>query len=114
VTARGLTLVEPLVALLLLGILGSLTLPNLLTARRTAEEKGALAHAHNVLKAAWAHVAEDPGASPVGGDCTDGFTAGSYSVPDPGPGVVSCQLTWTDGLPRVEVRSRSGRSFTLP
>ena len=72
------------------------------------------AYASNALKTAWAHVAQDPGASSVGGDCTDGFAAGSYSVPDPGPGVASCQLTWTHGLPQVEVRSRSGRSFTLP
>ncbi|AFV76282.1 hypothetical protein Theos_1241 [Thermus oshimai JL-2] len=91
-----------------------MTVTNLLAARWAADEGVALAHAHNVLKAAWAHRTEDPGASPVGGDCTDGFTAGSYSVPDPGPGVASCQLTWTHGLPQVEVRSRSGRSFTLP
>jgi len=57
---------------------------------------------------------EEVKASPVQRDTTDDLTTESYSVPDPGPGVSSCQLTWRDGLPQVEVRSRSGRSFTLP
>jgi type IV pilus assembly protein PilA len=111
---RGFTLMELLIVLAIVGILMVSLTPTLLKARQVAEERTALAHAHNVLKAAWAHVAEDPGASPVGGDCTDGFTAGSYSVPDPGPGVASCQVAWTGQFFRVEVRSRSGRSFTLP
>jgi len=111
---RGFTFTELLIALAVLGLLMALLTPILLRARQAAEEHATLAHAQNVLKAAWAHVAQDAGASPVGGNCTDGFRAGSYSVPDPGPGVASCQLTWRDGLPQVEVRSRSGRSFTLP
>jgi len=98
----------------LVGVLAALLLASFLYARQVAEERATLAYAHNVLKAAWAHRTEDPEGTPVGGDCTDGFRAGSSSVPDPGPGVASCQLTWTDGLPQVEVRSRSGRSFTLP
>jgi len=114
VSAHGLTLIELLIVLVILGILGTMSLPNLLAARRAAGEGVALAHAHNVLKAAWAHVAQDPATTPVGGDCTDGFTAGSYNVPDPGPGVASCQVAWTGQFFRVEVRSRSGRSFTLP
>jgi hypothetical protein len=57
----------------------------------------------NVLKATSFHFHENRAVNPE-----------SYSVPDPGPGVASCQLTWRDGLPQVAVRSRSGRSFTLP
>jgi type IV pilus assembly protein PilA len=114
VKPKGFALIELLLVLAIVGILLTVLTPTFLRARQAAEERTALAHAHNVLKAAWAHVAQDPGASPMGGDCTDGFTAGSYRVPDPGPGVASCQLTWRDGLPQVAVRSRSGRSFTLP
>ena len=105
---------ELLIVLAIVGILMVSLTPTLLKARQVAEERTALAHAHNVLKAAWAHLSEDQRAAPVEGDCTDGFTAGSYSVPDPGPGVASCQVTWTGQFFRVEVRSRSGRSFTLP
>ena len=111
---KGFFLPEIVVVLAAIGVLASLLIANLLSTRRLAEDRLALAHAHNVLKAAWAHVAEDSGASPVGGDCADGYTAGAYSVPDPGPGVASCQVTWTGQFFRVEVRSRSGRSFTLP
>ena len=111
---KGFTFLEILVVLAAIGVLASLLVANLLGARKLAQDRLALAYANNVLKAAWAHRTEDPEGTPVGGDCTDGFTAGSYSVPDPGPGVSSCQLTWRDGLPQVEVRSRSGHSFTLP
>jgi type IV pilus assembly protein PilA len=91
-----------------------LLLANLLSTGQLAENRVALAHTYNVLKAAWAHLSENQRAAPVEGDCADGYTAGSYSVPDPGPGVASCQVAWTGQLFRVEVRSRSGRSFTLP
>jgi len=105
---------ELLIVLVIVGILMVSLTPTLLKARQLADERTALAHAHNVLKAAWAHLSEDQRAAPVEGNCADGFTAGSYSVPDPGPGVASCQVTWTGQFFRVEVRSRSGRSFTLP
>jgi type IV pilus assembly protein PilA len=111
---RGFTLMELLIVLAIVGILMVSLTPTLLKARQLAEERTALAHAHNVLKAAWAHLSEDQRAAPVEGDCADGYTAGAYSVPDPGPGVASCQVTWTGQFFRVEVRSRSGRSFTLP
>jgi type IV pilus assembly protein PilA len=112
-TGKGLSLPEVLVVMALVGVLAVLLLANFLSARQLAEERVALAYTQNVLKAAWAHLSENQTA-PVEGDCTDGFTAGSYSVPDPGPGVASCQVTWTGQFFRVEVRSRSGRSFTLP
>jgi type IV pilus assembly protein PilA len=113
-TGKGFSLPEVLVVMALVGVLAVLLLTNFLSARQLAEERVALAHAHNVLKAAWAHLSENQRAAPVEGDCTDGFTAGSYSVPDPGPGVASCQVTRTGQFFRVEVRSRSGQSFTLP
>jgi type IV pilus assembly protein PilA len=91
-----------------------LLLANLLSTGQLPENRVALAHTYNVLKAAWAHLSENRRAAPVEGNCADGYTAGAYSVPDPGPGVASCQVTWTGGFFRVEVRSRSGRSFTLP
>jgi type IV pilus assembly protein PilA len=113
-TGKGFSLPEVLVVIALVGVLAVLLLANFLSARQLAEERVALAYAHNVLKAAWAHFSENQGAAPVEGDCADGYTAGAYSVPDPGPGVASCQVTWTGQFFRVEVRSRSGRSFTLP
>jgi type IV pilus assembly protein PilA len=94
-TGKGFSLPEVLVVMALVGVLAVLLLANFLSARQLAEERVALAYAQNVLKAAWAHLSENQRAAPVEGDCADGYTAGAYSVPDPGPGVASCQVTWT-------------------
>jgi len=51
-SARGFSLPEVLVVLAIIGILSSLLVANLLSARQVAEDRLALAHAHNVLKAA--------------------------------------------------------------
>lgn len=113
-SARGLTFLELLFVLAIFFVLGAISLTTLLVASWATDKGVALTLAHNVLKAACAYLAQDPGAFPVGEDYTDGLAAGSYSVPDHGLGVAFCQLTWRDNLPQVAVRSRSGRSFTLP
>ncbi|WP_050802035.1 hypothetical protein [Thermus sp. CCB_US3_UF1] len=82
---------------------------------QATRDRAALAHGHNVFKAAWAYVAEAPGRALVTGDCAAGYTAGSYSVPNPGGSVRSCTVRDRgDGTPEVEVVSQSGRTHRLP
>lgn len=106
---------ELLVAIFIIGLIATTFVTSLSTSWKASQDRAALTHGQNVFKAAWAYLAEQPNRLVVTGDCTQGYTAGSYSVPPPGATVTFCVVQdLGNGTPQVEVVSASGRRYRLP